>query len=159
MIRRLFALAALVCWMGASVQVVGQGTWRKGLAIGPDLVPGAQPRGRLAGVEIEPFGGFQFDPWPNGIDALLSPALDQPAVIVCLNGPPSFVTSKPDVWLLRRDATVAPQRARWTQASRESHGPGGAAHCFLFYGAPLSDVAGIAASIDGQLHVRTLVPK
>ena len=120
---------------------------------------GSLPRARLAGVEINPFGGFRFDPLPNGIVAFLSPALDQPAVIVFVNGPPSFVTSKTDVWVLQRDATVAPLRTRWSDVVGREHGPGQAIHYFVFDGAPMSDVIGIAASIDGQLYVRSLTPK
>ena len=61
--------------------------------------------GKRHAAPVGPFGGFRFDPFPNGIEASLSPALDEPAVIVFVYGPPSFVTSKTDVWILRRDAT------------------------------------------------------
>jgi hypothetical protein len=151
MTRRAFAMAVLACSMFASVQVLGQGAWSRG--------PEPPPRARLAGVEINPFGYFRFDPLPNGVGAVLSPALDQSAVIVFVHGPPSFGTSKTDVWVLRRDATVAPLRTRWSEVVRGQDGPDKATHYFVFDGALASDVVGIAASIDGQLYGRSLAPK
>jgi hypothetical protein len=144
------ATRLLACSMFASVQVFAQGAWRNR---GPELA-----RARMAGVEINPFRGFQFDPLPNGVTAFLSPALDQPAVVVSLGGPPSFGASRTDVWVLRSDAMAAHLRTRWIEEIRGQDGPDRSIHYFVFDSA-VSDVVGIAASIDGQLHVRALTPK
>src|SRR5262245_45155860 len=153
MTRLVFAMAVLACAMFAFVPVAGQGSWIK------SSLP-TQGRWRLGGVVIDTFGGgFRFDPLPNGAVASLSPSLDQPAVVVFLTGPPSFDTSKTEVWILRRDATVAPLRTRWREVISGQDSPDRSIHYFVFDGAPISDVAGITVSIDGQLHVRSLPAK
>jgi hypothetical protein len=147
-------MAALACSMFASVPILGQGTWVNGVV----PVPGASPpRSRIGGVETHTFEYFRFEPLRNGVVASLSPALDQPAVVVFLSGPPPFVPSRTDVWGLRRDATVASLRTRGSETRKTSHSAY-EINSFVFDGSA-SDVVGITVNIDGQLSARSLTPK
>ena len=154
MTRRALTIAVLAYSMFASVPVVGQGKWTK-----LDLLPGIAPRPWLvAGVQYDPFAGFNFEPLASGVAARLSPALDQKAVVVFLTGPQRFAASKTDVWVLQRDATVAPLRTRLSEVVKQEHGSDYAVHRFVFDGA-VNEVVGITVSIDGQLYVRSVTPK